>query len=107
VDELPLALVELAGLPEDLVRHRDLAEVVQLRRARELLELVGGQGEPLPDVERESGDTLEVRMQRRLLGRERLDERIHALARAASASLLLGVEPLVGQAEGGADVARL
>ena len=47
-DEGPLALVERPGLVQDLVRDGELAEVVELRGADQLVELVRPESEPRP-----------------------------------------------------------
>ena len=74
-DELPLALVERAGLVEDLVRHGELPEIVQLRRTVELVELGAMEAQPAPDVDREAGDVLDVRLEVGLSGVVRASRR--------------------------------
>ena len=55
VHELPLDPVERGGLVEDLVRNPDLADVVQLCRPHEHVELLGIEAEAAPDPLREVG----------------------------------------------------
>ncbi len=59
------------GLPEDLVRHGELAEIVQLCGARELVKLVAAQTEHPPGLDRERRDALRVGLKPRLAFRER------------------------------------
>src|SRR6186997_1329094 len=62
-DEPPFALVERAGFVEDLVGNRELAEVVELSGALELLELVPAEAERGADVERERSDVGALRLE--------------------------------------------
>ena len=53
--EVPLGTVQRAGLVEDPVGDADLADVVQLRRATDLVELLARHPEPAGDRHRELG----------------------------------------------------
>ena len=76
-DELPLALVERAGLVEDLVRDGELAEVVQLGRPLELLELVAAEPQHRPTSAASDTDVGALRLELRLSDGERGEERRH------------------------------
>ena len=58
--EGPLLVGQRAGLVQDLVRDRHLADVVQLGRAHDLVQLLGEQRQPRADAHRELRDALQV-----------------------------------------------
>ena len=60
LDDRPLALVELAGLVDDLLRHGDLADVVQQRAELDAALGVVVQSHRLGDVQRQAHDALAV-----------------------------------------------
>ena len=106
-DERPLALVERAGLVEDLVGHGELAEVVELRGALQLLELVAPEPEHLPDLDRECADAGDLRLDVGLSDGQRLEQRRDRAAALAAPRVLLRVQALVGDLERAARVLRL
>ena len=63
--KLPLLVVERTGLAEDRVGDRDLADVVELRRAAEGGELALRQPELPPDRQRQALDRVAVLAQLR------------------------------------------
>src|ERR1700689_4272932 len=65
--ELPLVLVERAGLLENRDRDRGLADVVQTRGETDPAYLVLGQAEQLGNRARELGDTLGVLVEKDVL----------------------------------------
>src|SRR3954451_6940517 len=101
--EAPLGVVERARLVENRVGHGDLADVVQLRRAHHLVELLAAESEVGGNGARQVGDVVDVLAQLRLALLERLEQRARRLAadREAPPPRLLRVEPLVGQLEHG------
>jgi hypothetical protein len=60
VHERPLALIERSRLPQNALRDRDLADVVQLRGVRDLLDQVRSQPDPASDVLCEGRDGIDV-----------------------------------------------
>ncbi len=60
LDDRPLALVELAGLVDDLLRHRDLADVVQQCPELDVAPFIGVQPQLPGDIERQAHHALAV-----------------------------------------------
>ena len=81
-DEHPLLVVEWAGLGQDRVRDRHLAEIVELAGLPEQVELVAGQAQPLADSGDEVADTVQVVVQLGLTLVQRLQQCIGCLAGA-------------------------
>jgi len=106
-DELPLALVEWARLVEDLVRHGELADVVELRCSGELVELVAPQSEHRACLHRERRNAFRVNLESRLAFGEPVQEGVQCPVCLATSRVLLGVESLVREAERIARVCRL
>ena len=67
--ERPLVLVELAGLVEDRVGNRSLADVVELGRQLDPFDLVLRKAEPLRGQPREPRDPAEMGLERRNFAR--------------------------------------
>ena len=106
--ELPLVGVQWAGLVEDCVRDADLADVVQLRGAGDLVDLLGGHREAPGDADGEFGDVAGVLVQRGLLGVHGAHEHIARLvAGAGGAVVLVRVHALVGELDGVIEVVGL
>ncbi|CAN5140308.1 hypothetical protein BH20ACT13_BH20ACT13_08120 [soil metagenome] len=103
--ERPLALVERARFVQDLVRDGELAEVVELCGAQELVELLPAQPELETRLDRQRSHA--VQMQIGLAKRERLEQRVRRAIRLHPPPVLLGVQPLVSQMQRVARVARL
>ena len=108
VDERPLALVERARLVQDRVRDRHLSDVVQLRGANRLVELLGQQLQALADPARQLSDGRHVLAQLGVSLAQRLQQDVARLpAGGGSALLLLRVHALVGDLERQRGVPRL
>jgi hypothetical protein len=58
--DLPLPLVELAGLVEDLVRHPDLPDVVQQCTGPDLLDLLPAQPQRVTNPRRQVDNALRM-----------------------------------------------
>ncbi len=108
LDDRPLVVVQRAGLVQDGRGHRDLADVVQLAGAAQVLQRVRVQPEALADLGREAADVLHVLLEVGVVLAERAQQ--HAgglvLGRAATARLVVVHAP-VGAAERRGGVARL
>ena len=99
--ELPLGVVERAGLVEDRVGDGDLAHVVQLRRLAQVLELLGQQAEPLADRDGELRHAVDVGPERGMALRQRAQQHVARLAPGRdAAAVLLQVHALVRDVEG-------
>ena len=94
------------GLREDLVRHRELAEVVELGGSVELLELVSAESEHPPDLRCERADADEV-LPKPGRAPERFEQRRHRPVALAPARVLLRIEPLIGGLQRVSRVGRL
>ena len=107
-DEHPLVVVERAGLGQDRVGDRHLAEVVQLARLPEHVELVPGEAQTLADGGDEIADAVQMVVQLGLALVERLEQCVGCLAGGgAAAGRLARVEALVGGPQGGLDRRQL
>ena len=97
--EAPLLRVQRARLVQDRVRDRDLADVVQLGRARQHVELLADHPQAPPHRERQRTDAALVLLQVRVALLEGLQQHVaQLLHRARLARLVLApVQPLVGQ----------
>ena len=60
-DDVPLVVVQRARLVQDLRRHRELADVMQLGGRRKTVELLVAEAEPRPDRLAQRHDVLRVR----------------------------------------------
>ena len=99
-DEPPLAVIERAGLAEDLVGDRHLAHVVQLGGVTDQVDLILGQGEPQGHPLGQAGHVLLVRGELRIALGERSHEHVPALATGRRpAGVLLRIHALVGDPE--------
>ena len=79
-DLVELLVGEPARLVEDLVRHRQLAHVVQQAAERELAQTPLRQAEPLANRDRERGDPAGVALGRRVLLAQPDEQRADAAA---------------------------
>ena len=104
-DERPVALVERAGLVKDLVGDRDLADVVEHRRALELIHRVLVQAQCVPDGDGKVRDAVRVGVKLRLAFVERLQEDLMRLVAGRAPAAFLDVQPLVRLSEGADAVA--
>ena len=86
-----------AGLVEDRVGDADLADVVQLGGAGDLVDLLAGHAEAARDGDRELGDLAGVLAQVGLLGLHRAHEHVARLLAGARAPVLVRVHALVGE----------
>ena len=106
--DLPLGLVERAGLLEDAARHDGLADVVQVGGERDLLDLVVAETEPLGHRPREVGHPVGVRAQVGRVLVEHGEKEVAGLALGRRAPVvLLGVHALIDDAKRRRGVARL
>ena len=97
-DDVPLFVVERAGLVQDLRWHRQLANVVQLRRGREAIELLIAQAEACPDGPAQRDDVVRVGRGRLVACLERGDG--HGKCGTASCAVPTGAAGVVtGPAE--------
>jgi len=94
-DELPLALVELASLLEDLVGDGQLPEVVEPGGPGESVELVAAEAESPTRLQGQGRDAVEVLLQRGVAEGKRLAERLQRPVALGAARVLLRVQPLV------------
>ena len=92
---------------EDLIRHGELAEVVELRSPLELLELVAPETQHLPDLDRERAHARDLHLDVGLSDGQRLEQRRDRALALTAARVLLRVEALVGDLERPARVLRL
>ena len=105
---LPLGLVERAGLLEDAARDYGLADVVQVGRERDLLDLVAAEREPLGHRPRQVGHPVGVRAQVGRVLVEHGEQEVAGLALGRRAPVvLLGVHALIDDAKRRRGVARL
>ena len=96
----PLVVVERAGLVEDGRGDRHLADVVQLGRVGDVVEVVRAHPEPATDRGGQVGDAVGVLFEVGLLLVEDLQEKVAAVAaRRGAPAVLLGVHPRVGELE--------
>src|SRR5207249_4226273 len=96
--QVPLAFCQGPGLAKDVVRNRNLAEVVKLRRPRDQVEILGIESGAAPKRDREPLNALEVLALLRLSLAERLHEHVARLALGRTgAAPLLAIEPLIGE----------
>ncbi len=77
---LPLGLVERPRLAQDRLGDRDLAHVVQLRGARDLVERLDVEPHPTPDGQRQQADVVDVLLELGLTLAQHLHQQITTLA---------------------------
>ena len=97
--ELPLVVVERARLVQDRVGDRGLADVVELGRERDQLDLVLGEPEPLGGPLGQPGHAAEVLAQLDAPFAENLEQDVGALAAGRGPAGLVLVHALVGEAQ--------
>ena len=96
----PLGLVQRARLAEDAVRHRNLADVVELGGADQHVQRFGIEPHAATDGGRERSDLVVVGVEIRLaLGHDADQQVASLLAAGAAAAALARVHALVGEAE--------
>jgi hypothetical protein len=95
-----LVVRQCARLGEDLLRDRDLADVVQLGRVADCLQLLGGNPQPASDGLGEVGDAGQVLAERGVALVEHPQEDVHALAAGRRAmTVLVHVHAAVGDSQ--------
>ena len=93
---------------QDRVGHGDLADVVELRGARHLVELLGVEMDRLSELDREPGDAPQVLVELRLPLAQHTEEHVsHLTLRRTGAAALRRVHPAVREAQRGARVVGL
>ena len=98
--ELPLGVVERAGLAQDRLRQPDLADVVQLGAVEQLGQRLLRHAEPAADGDGELPDVEDVVVQLGLALVQHADEHVARLAaRRLRARVLARVHALVGEAQ--------
>ena len=86
-----------AGLVEDRIGNADLADVVQLGGAGDLVDLLAGHAEPAGHGDGELRHLARVLAQVGLLGLDRAHEHVARLLARARAPVLVRVHALVGE----------
>ena len=107
-DEVPFVAVQLGRLVEDGVRDPHLADVVELRGAHDLVDVLARHAQPPRDEQSELADVAGVLRQARLACLDDSHQHVLGLlARAGTTAALVRVHPLVGKLQRVVGVGRL